>query len=209
VSAFTVIRLDTTPPVITWGPVTDAIGSETMTVEYLLDEQEMVKAELRLVDNRTLQGVIAPDRVTVDLPDDAPEGDALFTVTLRDDVGNETTETQYIHITGVLVPLPPPIPVLDGPPVEEPWRTRSRCVTRSRYRILVTSRLPSRATIRSRTRVARRPALSSPSSAVVRSTVRVRAHVSARSELQSRATWTITKRPEGPEHEAEIVFLLL
>lgn len=209
-NSWVVLKLDTTPPQITWGPVTDANASETMTVLYMVDEPEVVEANLKLADYRVVQGLIAADRITVDIPEDAPEGTATLTVLLRDEVGNEATATLDIHVSGVIVPGPPPVPVLPGMPEVETKRTRSTCVTRSRYRLLATGRLASRATIRSRTRVTRRSAApSSPSGAVVRSSTRVRAHVSAGTRLQPSGRWTITKRPEGPDTEAAIVALLL
>lgn len=204
-----VLKLDTTAPAITWGPVDGAVASETMTVLYTLDEPQAVEATLKLTDNRALQCLVSSDRITVEIPGDAPEGLATLTAKLVDSVGNETLATLDIAISGVLPPEQPTYPSLPSPPVEAPWRTRSRCVTRSRYRVLSTSRLPSRATIRSRTRVARRPAPSSPSWVLVRSSDRVRAHVGQSARLQSADRWTITKRPEGPDAEAEIVLLLL
>lgn len=208
-SAWTVIRLDTTPPEITWGPVTNAIASETMTVLYLVDEPEVIEATLVLTDNRALQCLISSDRITVDIPANAPEGPAVLTAKLRDDVGNEALATLDIHVTGVIVPGPPPVPVLPGLPEIETKRTRCTALTRSRYRLAVRTRLASQATIRSRTRIARRPALSSPSGVSVRSSGRVRAHATASSRLQFTDRWTITKRPEGPETEAAVVALLL
>lgn len=208
-SAWTILRLDTTPPVITWGPVTNAIASEEMTVLYLLDEPRMVEAHLKLADDRTLAFTVADDRITVQIPDDAPEGTGVVTALLQDEVGNVALEALNVHITGTIEPGPPPVPTLPGPPVETPWRTRSRCVTRSRYRILSTRRLPSRATIRTRTRIVRRAALSSPSWVAVRSHDRVRAHVAASSGLHQDERWTVTKRPEGPDEEAAAILLWL
>lgn len=205
-SAFTVIRLDTTPPVITWGPVTDAVASETMTVLYLLDEPQITAASFRLVDGRVIPGTVAADRITVDIPGDAPEGTGVLTAQLVDDVGNATVATLNIHVTGEIAPGPPPIPTLPGPPMEEPWRTRSRCVTRSRYRLLATRRLPSRATIRSRTRVeVAVPPRSSATVAVSRGAVRT--HVGSKSTVIPRERWTLTKRPEGPDAEDELILL--
>lgn len=208
-SAFTVIRLDTTPPVITWGPVTDANATELMTVLYTVDELGMVSAELKLADNRTVAAAVYEDRVTVQIPDDAPEAVAVLSALLRDDVGNEDTATLNIYVSGgtpvqPFVPTPGP-PVL---PVEAPWRTRSRCETRSRYQILATAQLRSRGSLMSRTRVARdvvgmRP----PSIARVRSGGAVRAHLGSRSTLAQDEKWTLTKRPEGRGTEDDLILL--
>lgn len=208
-NAWTVIRLDTTPPVITWGPVTNAIASEEMTVLYLLDEPRMVEAHLKLADDRTLAFTVADDRITVQIPDDAPEGTGVVTALLQDEVGNVALEALNVHITGTLEPGPPPVPVLPGMPEPETLRSHSTALTHSRYRLIARGRLASQATIRSRTRIARQPALSSPSGVSVRSSGRVRAHVTASSRLQFSDRWTITKRPEGPESEAAILALLL
>lgn len=206
---FFVLKLDTTPPVITWGPVTNAVATETMTVLYILDEPEMVEATLTLTDNRALQCLVSSDRITVDIPADAPEGIALLTAKLVDEVGNETLATLDIPVSGTLPPEPPSYPIIPSPPVEEPWRTRSRAVTRTRYSVLATRRLPSRATIRSRTRIARGAVTGPPPRTTVLSSGRVRAHVTASSRLQHAEHWTVEKRPEGPEAEAEIIALLL
>lgn len=206
-STFTVIRLDTTPPVITWGPVSDANGGETMTVLYLLDEPRMVTATLRLNDSRVIDGTVYGDRITFGLPSDAPEGVAVLTALLTDDVGNSTEATLNVVVSGT----PPDeqyIPVLPGPPViETPWRTLSRARTRSRYATHVTDQRPSTATLRSRYRVTRRPAENPPSSAVGRSGGAIRAHLGSKSTVTTRGQWTLSKRAEGPETEAEIIAL--
>lgn len=206
-SAFTVIRLDTHPPVITWGPVTDANGGETMTVLYLLDEPQMINAVLRLNDSRVIEGNVFWDRITFDLPDDAPEGVAILSATLTDDVGNSTVAFLNVAVSGI-PPVEQYIPVLPGPPVvETPWRTLSRARTHSRYSILTTARRPSQATLRSRYRVTRRLADVPHSSAVGRSGGAVRAHLGSKSTVSTREQWTFAKQPEGPETEAEIIAL--
>lgn len=208
-AAWFTIKLDTTAPVVTWGPVTNAVASEEMTVLYLVDEPGIVSAQLKLADNRLLDCVVASDRITVQLPDDAPEGIGTLTALARDDVGNESTWTLDIPISGQ-IPVEVVIPVLPQLPVEEPWRTRTRIVTYSRWTIRTRTRLPSRATIRVRTRTLRLGTVRTPLSVVpMLSTFRVRAHAAANSGLQSKDTWTISKTLEGPETEAEVVALLL
>lgn len=208
-SSFVVIRLDTTPPVITWGPVTDPNASELMTVLYTVDELGMVSAGLELGDHRVIAATVYEDCVTVQLPDDAPDGTAVLTALLRDDVGNETTATLNIQVSGGSV-IPPFVPEPGSPvlPVETPWRTRTRCITRSRYSVLATAQLRSRASLVSRTRVSRDVVRdSSPSVAHTRSGGAVRAHLGSRSTLLQREKWTLTKRPEGPDTEDELLLL--
>jgi hypothetical protein len=208
-SAFTVIRLDTTPPVVTWGPVTDANATELMTVLYAVDELGMVSAELKLTDNRIVPATVYEDRVTVQIPDDAPEAVATLSALLRDDVGNEDTATLNIYVSGgtpvePFTPTPGP-PVL---PVETPWRTRSRCETRSRWSVLHNAQLRSRANLVTRTRVRRDVVrLRPPSVAHVRSGGAVRTHLGSRSTLLPGEKWTLTKRPEGRGTEDDLVLL--
>lgn len=205
-SAFTIIRLDTTAPVITWGTVDGAVASETMTVLYLIDEPQVIDATLRLGDGRVLAGTVLADRITFDLPEDAPEGIAVLSATLTDDVGNSTVAYLNVNVSGV-IPVAPYIPVLPGMPVVDEHRTRSRCVTRSRFAVLVTTRRPSRATIQARFRVARRPMTAAPGTTRGRSGGTVRAHLGSRSTVTPRGQWTFERTPEGPETEAALVAL--
>jgi hypothetical protein len=63
--SYVLLDLDTTAPVVTWGPVTGAVASEELTAPYTLDEPSLISATVTLADARVLPMVVAADRLTV------------------------------------------------------------------------------------------------------------------------------------------------
>lgn len=209
-STFFVIRLDTTAPVVTWGPVDGAVLGEQFTIQYLLDDGEIVNAELQLVDSRTLVMDIEPDRLLVQLPDDAPEGLATVRALARDDVGNEAWRTIDVPISGV-IPVAPGLPGIPagGLPGDEPKRfKRAVARLRSHYHVIhggATRRSRVRAT--ARYTVHRSTAVRSDSRLIARSRTRAGVIVTSTSRVTLRQTWTVEKRPEGPGTEEDLIVL--
>lgn len=206
------VTLDTTPPAITWGAVADPVASEEMTVYYTLTEPSVFEATITLLDGRTLPMQIYGDRLTVVLPDDAPEGDATVHVVLRDSVWNTATSDLPVRVTGVVSPVGPPAPVgLPSPPTRAPTRSidwgDSTAMASSDYsetavwtsvtRLRVSSRYvtPTRASWTIRDRLT----LSSSDS--------VTARVSTVETGKLSEDTTIRKRPLGPNAEAELIAL--
>jgi hypothetical protein len=111
------LALDTTAPQITWGAVDGANITETLTVEYVLDEPAVLSAQLELADGRLIDMAVAPTLLSVLVPGDAPEGWGTVHATLRDAVHNTATADLPVYISGVLGP-PPPVPVT--PPTAPP-----------------------------------------------------------------------------------------
>lgn len=95
------IELDTTPPVVTWGPVSGTDATEDFTVLYALNEPALASADLRLPDGRVLPMQVQPDRLIVTLPADTPDGLATVEAHVLDDVGNSATRTLVVVVTGV------------------------------------------------------------------------------------------------------------
>lgn len=112
------LALDTTAPEITWGAVDGATITETLTVQYILDEPGVQSAELELADSRRIAMTVAPGQLSVVVPGDAPEGWGTVIAVLRDDVWNTATAELPVYISGVLAPpaeAPPPSAPPQGP----------------------------------------------------------------------------------------------
>lgn len=213
-----VLTIDTTAPVVTWGQVLDPNAGEDMTVFYAVDEPGVESAEIMLNGGRIVPMVVAPDRLTVRLPDDAANGQAQVRAYVRDSVGNNATRTLAVMVAGVVGPaVPPPAPA-GGPPMPEPERVVSppssaRCG--SRYSVRATQYGRSRARTRSRyaspgprevPRIRRRMrALTGEDR--TRVFIAGRESVRTRSDSAAHATTTVVKRPEGPDAEDELFFL--
>jgi hypothetical protein len=213
VSAFDVIVLDTTAPIVTWGQPVDANASETMTVPYLVNEPGIETAEIELLDGRVLAMAVGAGVLTVTLPDDAPEGLATVRAYVVDDVGNRAVRELPVAVSGVIVTQPPPV-VPEGfphPPVVAPVLVRidgGRAQTGSRYTVNVLAYSSSRAGIRT--------AYSVPGTRVVatlgRATLRTSWTLTATPRASSSAASTreitaIHKRPEGPSAEEDLLLL--
>jgi hypothetical protein len=215
-----VFELDTRAPGVQWGPVHDAIAGELLRVEYLLDEPGLQSAEVELRDGRRLAMEVQATQLVVPLPEDAPEGQALVRAITRDDVWNQATYTLAVPLVGASYEEPAaPVPATGGMPVVQPViiTTESRCGTRSAYsatavattRTLVRTRSTySKPGFREKLAIHARARLRTPpdelSVAVVTST-RVQA-AGGVAKLGNTAT-RVTKRPEGPDAEAELIAL--
>lgn len=207
------LTLDTRPPVITWGAVSDPIASEEMTVYYALDELGVVSAVVQLVDGRELPMDVYADRLVVTLPDDAPESNATVHVVLRDDVWNTTTADLPVHITGPTGAPPPYVPPtgLPSPPQRVPARVIrfEPDVVRgsSTYGQTAVSRSVSRGRVRSRY-VLPLPRTRRIFAAVsVSDTFTVRGAVSGVETGKPSSVFTIRRRPDGPDTEAALAAL--
>jgi hypothetical protein len=102
VSAWLNLTLDTTAPAVTWGAVTDPNAGEIMSVEYLVDEPGIVSAEIELQDGRIIPMDVGPSLLTVELPNDTPQGNGIVRAHVQDDVLNAATRTLTVALTGIL-----------------------------------------------------------------------------------------------------------
>jgi hypothetical protein len=207
-STYTVVVLDTTAPVVTWGDPTGAVLGEELHVPYVSDE-DLAYAELRLTDGRVLVMAITPTELVVQLPDDTPEGLAVIGVT--DDVGNEAQH--QVAVSGIIVVEPPYVPPtgLPHPPVVEPvpvTEAPSRVRASARYSVAATatdsSRLLTFTTWRSPGQRSWRWASRSVAST---NWTAVQAQFSDPSHASSRTADTVDKRPEGPGAEEDLLIL--
>jgi hypothetical protein len=209
------LTLDTRAPVVTWGAVGGATAGEMLTVLYSSDEPLDV-ARLWLPDGRRLDMTIEPDRLTLLLPADTPDG--VSWIHAYDDVMNEAPR-QAVNISGVIVVPPPEPPVTPGPPqrgqpsfhpdrVEtRTRRSRSRGVARSRSS---TTRAPRRVRSRSMINDSRSMIYRSRDLARSRATVVSSARSARYSDLHTRALGSssaITRRREGPGEEDALALL--
>jgi hypothetical protein len=207
------LTLDTRAPVVTWGAVGGATAGEMLTVLYSSDEPLGV-ARLWLPDGRRLDMTIEPDRLTLLLPADAPDG--VSWIHAYDDVMNEAPR-QAVNISGVIVVPPPEPPVTPGPPqrgqpslhpVQTPQtrRSRSRGVARSRSS---TTRAPRRVRSRSAIRDSH-IAIRTLHAARSRAEIETAARTTRSRDLRARATGAssaITRRREGPGEEDVLALL--
>lgn len=113
------LTLDTAAPQIVWGAVDGANVTETLTVQYIVDEPGVLSAELELADSRRIAMAVAPGQLSVVVPGDAPEGWGTVIAVLRDDVWNTATAELPVYISGVLTPAPaaPPSAPPQGPDI--------------------------------------------------------------------------------------------
>jgi hypothetical protein len=205
------LRLDTTAPEITWGPVDGAVLGEEFTIQYVVSEDGwVVSAELELADGRKLAMLVEPDALRVQLPEDTPEGLATVCAYVTDDVDNTATVCTTVPISGVTI-VPPYVPPAGGPPQREPakrWITAAR--TRSRHRVVIHGGAASVSFMRATARytVHRSSLRSSRSRAWTTSHSRVRSHgTTTVSSAGLREEWEIRRRPEGPQAEEELLVL--
>lgn len=206
------LALDTHAPVITWGSIADPVASEEMTVYYTLTEPGVVQATVTLLDGRALPMQIYGDRLTVVLPDDAPEGDAIVHVVLRDSVANTATSDLPVHVTGTVGPVEPPVPVgLPSPPTRAPARSivweDSTARVSSAYSQTAVWVSVTRLRASSRYVTPRRARWTIREELVVGSADGLTVRVSTRSECKLSEDTTIRKRPLGPGIEAELIAL--
>jgi hypothetical protein len=210
------LTLDTHAPVVTWGPVTDPNAGEDMTVLYSLNEPALDHATFTLIDGRVLSMTDLGDRLTVHLPDDAPDGPAVVSAYVVDDVLNAATRTLSVVVSGVpFTPPTPPAPTQGGFPGARPRpaptviHSSSSCQTGSR---------PDRVTVRQHTTTAVRPRVryTAPSQRTIRQRTSARSASSARlaatvplvsSAAATGGTATLWKRPEGPGAEDDLILL--
>lgn len=208
-SAGFTLTLDTTAPQVTWGAVTNAVASEEMAVEYLLDEPGVDHAEVELRDGRVLSMVVGPSLLTVVLPGDTPEGQTTVRLYVVDEVANSATRTLPVYVSGVIA--------VEPPPVGRPARARRRLMRSgsSEASTASSSRVAVRVTHASRLRV--RSHYVAPSERVLRwrSTATLDYWTSMVANARSRpsaatafSSSTVTRRPEGPRAEEEILLLL-
>lgn len=210
------LTLDTRAPQLQWGPVSDPNAGETLAVAYLADEPGVDRAAITLRDGRVLPMQVWPDQLRVDLPDDTTEGAATIRATTRDEVWNEATFELVVALTGVPYEPPAPyVPPTSGMPVVAPdviTTPPSACRTRSRY--------GTTAVVTSRSRVRVRARYNAPGfrSAI---SIRRRIHVQEGPSLltatvsgttpvrlaDTDAITRVTKRPEGPNAEDELILL--
>lgn len=205
-----ILTLDTTAPVITWGPVDGAVLGEQFSILYLINEPGVVSAELQLQDGRVLEMEVWPDRLVVQLPDDAPDALATVAVLVRDEVGNEAVRTTQVPISGAPVVVPGPVGIpAGGLPGEEPKRFRRTVAhLRSTYRV-IHGGASARSSLRTTARytVHRSNAIRSDSRLIARSRSRAGVLVTSTSRVTERQRWTVEKRSEGPRAEEDLLIL--
>jgi hypothetical protein len=205
-----ILTLDTQAPVVTWGPVDGNVLGEEFSIQYALDEGQVLSAELKLADGRILAMAVLPDRLVVMLPDDAPDALATVDAFVSDDVGNTAHRTTEVPISGVPIePVGPAgIPAL-GPPVEPVHRWRTVAVLRSRYRVIqgaTTGMVRVRATVRYTVhRSTAATARTSLAWGFQSFHTRVRVRSSARARLND--SWTISKKSESHAVEEELLLV--
>lgn len=211
VSNYAVIRLDTTAPVVTWGPPSDVIASEEMTIPYAVNEPGIESADILLGDGRVVPLAVAADALSATLPDDAPEGWATVRAYVVDDVGNRATRTLQVYVTGVIPTQPSAAPGLPHPPVFEPELHRSepsRAATRSIYAL--------GAMVSTTARGGTRSAYVTPTPRALATVAHLDLRVSwtssatlatSSSRATARSQDMVRKRPEGPDAEDELFLL--
>lgn len=202
-STYTLVTLDTTAPVVTWGTITGAVITEELTAPYTSDEA-LAYAWLVLPDLREIAMTIHPDRLTVMVPGDAPEGTGYIKVT--DDVGNPSVHKE-VHISGVIPVQTTPTQGL--PQVARGERrfglTQARITARYRTGVFTDSTGSGRVVTRWVMPAVPRD---------VRTTLVGRSlwsqavtHVGSRSAVGVESSAIITRRPEGPDAEDDLIFL--
>lgn len=209
------VGLDTTAPVVTWGPVDGADADQDFEILYTVDEPELVSAELQLPDGRVLEMTVLADRLAVHLPADSPRGLGTVSAFVRDELGNTATRTTTVALDGVIPVEPPTVPTGGGFPLAparrpavEIRRWRTRAATGSRYNVAVAvPGVRTRAETRSRYRVVE---TSRVRLSVLDARTRFgRANRHVQVTLAGTATrYAVSKRAEGPEAEAELLLLL-
>lgn len=212
-SDYTVLILDTTAPVVTWGAPSDAINSETFTVPYVVDEPQVESADIRLADGRVVALDVEVDRITGDLPDDAVEGWATVRASVVDDVGNRAVRTLAVYVTGVPAQQPP-TPVGQSYPPSAPIDrvtsepSRVRATARYTVRVLVTT--STTGAVRARYTAPTRRAMTMTSGTQPVIVWRHYAHAPVTiARARGSAVDAVQKRPEGPDAEDELLLLNL
>lgn len=205
------LGLDTTAPRVTWGAVVDPVASEEMSVQYLLDEPGVERAEIELRDGRVLSMVVEATRLVVLLPADAPEGAATVRLYVVDDVLNAATRELVVAISGVLpetpAPTPSGMPRVPNVQIVSGGSSVARVV--DSYSVAVTVAGGSAARVRSRYVAPTRRAIRWRSIAGLDSTTGTTGNVrSAPSGALVGSSDVVTRRPEGPRAEEEIALLL-
>lgn len=209
------LELDTTAPVVTFGPPSNTDAGETLTVPFLLSEPDTVTAQLQLADGRLVDGEISGGSVMVDLPLDTPEGLATLRLHVRDDVLNEADRVLVIPVTGVATrpprTYPSPgesIPSLPALPEDTHHHVRSSQPVRTR-----TATTRGVRTSAARVGVHGRVGLAAHHVASGPLRIRTGAGVSRRGRAASTLVTVVTSHQlsrlrEGPQTEAEIAAIL-
>lgn len=210
-SAYAVIVLDTTAPVVTWGPPSDAVASEELTIPYAVNEPGVEAADVELRDGRVVALAVGADALSGLLPADAPEGWATVRAYVVDDVGNRATRTLPIYVSGVIPVEPVGVSGQPHPPVYAPELHRSapsHAATRSTYAVGVMVTSTGRARVRTSYVTPTRRVVATASRArlsAVWSSSSTLATTSARAATRSQDV--LRKRPEGPRAEDELILL--
>lgn len=206
------LTLDTTAPRITWGAVVDPNASEEMTVFYTVTEPGVTQATVTLVDGRSLPMQILPDRLLVTLPDDAPEGDAIVHVVLRDSVWNTATSDLPVHVTGTTGAPPAYVPPgLPSPPSRVPHHVirfePSTGRASSSYGQTAVQRTASVVGVSSRYVLPRPRTRTIFSVASLSDTFTASARVSGVETGKLSSADVVRRRPDGPDTEAALAAL--
>lgn len=210
-----VLTLDTTAPVVTWGAVDGAAITEVFTVQYLLDEPEIVSAELELAGGRRIPLTVEPTQLTTVMPDDAFEGWGRVLAYVRDDVNNTATRELAVYVSGIIPPTPaipvqPPAGGLPGQATGPEIKSFGPTRARGRDAFTVSVALSSTSRVRSHSRYSRpevewrvfteRLYLASSYTTGVRLP-------SAASAGKLRSEGRVIRRGEGPDATAELIAL--
>lgn len=210
-SAYAVLALDTTAPVVTWGEPSDAINSEPFSVPYTLNEPEIESADMLLLDGRVVPLDVGDDTLSTTLPDDAVEGWATVRAHVVDDVGNRAIRTFAVYVTGVIPTQPVASPGQPHPPVaavDHLRSTPSRAATRSRYTLSATSTFSGRVAVRSSYLTPTRRAVAATARArLVAEWTSTATAGPASARAATRSQDSVRKRPEGPGAEDELLLL--
>lgn len=201
---------DTTPPVLTWGPVTDPVASETMTVEYALDDGAVVNAYITFNGGTlTLPMTIAPGLLSIELPSNVPDGEAVVYAVVADAAGNEATYELHVIIVGQVTAIQPGYPAVAQkplPPERVQWASDAEVASSWRMRVTLRSKSLGRVTT---TELVLRRNPRSTSSVVVRTIWATSARRATASAAASSTSEEISRIVEGPVAEEELFLLLL
>jgi hypothetical protein len=193
-SASLLLTLDTSAPVVTWGAVGGTTAGELLEVAYQLDEPGLVDATLTLADGRILSMEDSGGRLTVLLPPDTPNGEAIVAAVVRDDVLNEATRTLAVQLAGTQM-VPQPVGNRGAPP---------RGVARPERRRLMAA--PSRVRAEGATTVRRSRRASAPDAPVrVRSATSTRVRMGTpAAEVRAESAWMTAAHPRATASVARL-----
>lgn len=207
-----VLTLDTRAPQVTFGAVGGAEAGQLLQVGYTVDEVGVSGAVVQLPGGGgTLTMDVLADRVEVNLPPDAVEGTAHVVISTLDDVLNAEDFTLDVPIVGIIAAAPPP-PASQGLPTAPAPARRSHRRRRSHAHVGSASIVTRSGSTRSQARVTAVhrgfQSIRMETTAVAGcATHRISSSRIMKSPSRIMEVTAITRRPEGPRTEDELIFL--